>query len=74
LAERFGVTRQSVAEWLSGDSAPTAETTLRLLEWVRAEEAKQQKTLGSVTSTAKGRKTRKPQSQHEKDKQVRKRR
>lgn len=50
LAREFGVTPQAVAEWLSGASSPTAETTLRLLEWVTAEEAKsnQKKRAGSA--------------------------
>jgi transcriptional regulator with XRE-family HTH domain len=58
LAREFRVTPQAVAEWLSGASAPTAETTLRLLEWVTAEEAKQKKA-PEVRSTQPARKTRK---------------
>jgi transcriptional regulator with XRE-family HTH domain len=68
LAREFGVTPQAVAEWLSGASAPTAETTLRLLEWVTAEEAqsKQKKRAGSG-STRPALKTRKRKStSHEK--------
>lgn len=42
LAKEFGVSRQAVNAWLSGASAPEAETTLRLLEWVTADEAKKQ--------------------------------
>lgn len=41
LARVLGVTRQAVSEWLrKPNRAPSAETTLRLLEWVTAEEAK----------------------------------
>lgn len=40
LADAFGVSRQVLNGWLSGASAPDAETTLRLLAWVTAEEAK----------------------------------
>jgi transcriptional regulator with XRE-family HTH domain len=43
LAREFNVTPASVSEWLSGDSSPEAETTLRLLEWVQAGEAKQKR-------------------------------
>lgn len=38
LARDLHVTRQAVNNWLSETSAPTAETTLRLLEWVQAME------------------------------------
>lgn len=50
LARLFGVTTQAVSQWLSGASAPTADTTLRLLEWVTAEEATstQKKRAGSA--------------------------
>lgn len=41
LAREFNVTPASVSEWLSGDSSPTAETTLRLLQWVTEAESKQ---------------------------------
>ena len=41
LARDLNVTRQAVSNWLSGASAPSAVVTLRLLEWVTAEEAKQ---------------------------------
>lgn len=41
LARRFGVSAAAVSQWLSGANAPTADTTLRLLEWVTAAEAKQ---------------------------------
>ncbi len=41
LARHLGVSRSAVSQWLSGENTPTAEATLHLLEWVRAEEAKQ---------------------------------
>jgi transcriptional regulator with XRE-family HTH domain len=66
LARKFRVTPQAVAEWLSGASAPTAETTLRLLEWVTAEEAKQKKSAGNVSETRPARKTQTRKSKHEK--------
>lgn len=40
LASWLGVPRQSVHDWLSERVSPSGETTLRLLEWVAAEEAK----------------------------------
>src|SRR5262249_23585869 len=42
LADAFGVSRSAVAQWLSGTTVPAAEAALCLLEWVQAEEAKQQ--------------------------------
>lgn len=70
LARQFGVTPQAVAEWLSGASAPTAETTLRLLEWVTAEEAKsKEKKRAGSGSTRPALKTRSRKSnRHEKTK------
>lgn len=65
LAREFGVTPQAVAKWLSGASAPTAETTLQLLEWVTAEEAQQKKSSGGVSETRPERKTRTRKSKHE---------
>lgn len=47
IARDLGVTRQAVDQWIKRSTAPTADTTLRLLEWVAAEEA-QQKSAGSV--------------------------
>lgn len=40
LAGWLGVPRQSVNGWLAGAREPSGETTLRLLAWVTAEEAK----------------------------------
>jgi len=34
LARELKITRQAVDQWLSGNSKPTAETTLKLLHWV----------------------------------------
>jgi transcriptional regulator with XRE-family HTH domain len=78
LAKYLGKTPQHVNDWLAGKYSPGGDVTLQLLEWVRAEEANQQKTLGSVTSTAKGsarkdRRTRSTNPKHEKVKRVHKR-
>jgi transcriptional regulator with XRE-family HTH domain len=40
LAKVMGVPLANVSQWLSGAREPGGETTLRLLEWVQAEEAK----------------------------------
>lgn len=66
IALACGVTRQAVDQWLGGESAPKAETTLRLLEWVAAEEANQKKSAGSVSETRPARKTRARKSKYEK--------
>lgn len=65
LAAALGVTPGAVSQWLSGGTKPTAEATLRLLQWVEQAEA-QQKTPGSVTSTARGERTQRRPSKHEK--------
>lgn len=41
LARDVGVSRQAVNKWLNQGVEPSAETTLRLLAWVTAREAKQ---------------------------------
>lgn len=51
LAEHLGVTRQRVTQWLNEDREPGGETTLSLLEWVKAEEAKQKRP-GDASNTA----------------------
>ncbi len=51
LAAWLGVPRQSVNDWLSARMEPSGETTLRLLNWVTAEEAKTKKP-ASVASPA----------------------
>lgn len=68
LADALGVVPQRLHEWLSGDYEPGGETTLQLLEWVTAAEAKPKKTPPMlVTST--GRLTRQSKStSHEKAK------
>ena len=71
LAKSLGVTRSAVSQWLSeGGTTPTAETALRLREWVHPDEDKKQ-TLGSATNTAKG-KTQVRKSGYDKQTQVRK--
>ena len=46
LAREFGVSTATVSQWLADGAQrrvfPTAENTLRLLEWVSAREAQQQ--------------------------------
>ena len=51
LALLMGVPPPRLSEWLTGKHEPSAETTLRLLEWVQAEEAKQ-KSPASVRAPA----------------------
>ncbi len=52
LAAALGVHRQCVTDWLSGKQMPNGETTLRLLAWVTAEEAKQQQSPASGDTPA----------------------
>jgi transcriptional regulator with XRE-family HTH domain len=73
LAREFNVTPASVSEWLSGESSPTAETTLRLLHWVEDYEAQQKESPGRAV-TRPERKTQVSKSQYEKQTQVRKKR
>ncbi len=73
LARFLGVTPQFVHKWVvARDNEPGGEVTLQLLEWVRAEEDKQQKTLPTC-NRQQGRKTRKPHHVNEKSNRVRKR-
>ncbi len=61
LATFLGVALPTVSVWLSGKQEPSGGTTLRLLEWVQAEEAKQQKgPAGATTPTEPRTRTRKP--------------
>ncbi len=62
LARQFEVSTAAVSQWLSGANAPAADTTLRLLEWVVAEEAKQQKASAGSASTQPAPKTQKSKS------------
>lgn len=64
LAQNLGVSRSALSQWLSGGTTPTAETTLRLLEWVTEEEAKQKNP--ERVSARPGRQTRKGNSSNEK--------
>jgi transcriptional regulator with XRE-family HTH domain len=66
LSKDFGVSPSVVSQWFKGVTIPTAENTLRLLEWVTAEEAKQQKSPGRAR-THPERKTRKTHQQDEKE-------
>jgi hypothetical protein len=67
LGKILGVDRQRVYHWVSVRSTePGGEVTLHLLDWVEEQERKQkEKARGSVTSTARGRKTRSTHSDHE---------
>jgi transcriptional regulator with XRE-family HTH domain len=68
LSKFLGVHRQAVTNWLSGRRAPNGEVTLLMLEWVTAEEAKQNKSApGSGDNTTRSR-TRSTQSSYEKRK------
>ena len=49
LADFLGAPLASVSRWLSGDREPGGETTLRMLEWVQAEEAKPRGPRGAET-------------------------
>jgi transcriptional regulator with XRE-family HTH domain len=44
LAKKFRVTTAAVSQWLTGESAPKADTTLKLLQWVTVAEAQQKRT------------------------------
>jgi len=46
LADFLSAPLASVSRWLSGEREPGGETTLRMLEWVRAQEANQTKSPG----------------------------
>lgn len=53
LAAWLGVPRQSLNDWMSARKEPSGETTLRLLNWVTAEEAKSKtKSPASVSAPA----------------------
>ena len=39
LARDLGVSRQIVSRWVSGNAEPSADFALRLIEWIKAEEA-----------------------------------
>lgn len=74
LAKSLGVTPSAVAQWIAekASTTPTAETTLRLLHWVDANEVLQQKSPGSATNTTRA-KTQVPKShRYEKETRVRK--
>jgi DNA-binding transcriptional regulator YiaG len=53
LARELNVSRQAVDQWLSGETCPAAEITIRLVNWVK-QPNRQQNTPGSITSTTKG--------------------
>ncbi len=66
LARSLGVTSTHIQKWITArEYEPGGEITLRLLEWVQAEEAKQTKSPARVRS-ASGAKTRKRKSSYEK--------
>jgi transcriptional regulator with XRE-family HTH domain len=49
LAREFGVTPQAVHEWLKRRSAPSAESCLKLLDWVSRAEGNQNKSSAAVS-------------------------
>jgi transcriptional regulator with XRE-family HTH domain/DNA-binding transcriptional regulator YiaG len=63
LASYLGVPRSRLSEWLGRKYEPSGEMALRLLKWVSTP-ALQQNAPGSVTSTAKGKATRR-KARHE---------
>jgi transcriptional regulator with XRE-family HTH domain len=67
LARALGVPRQWVNDWLLGKHEPGGDITLRMLDWVTAEEAKK-KSPGSA-QTPPERKTRKMKASYEKSSQ-----
>lgn len=72
LAKALGVHQPRVSEWLAGKYEPTGETTLRLLNWVIATEAKQESPGGAETPPEP--KTQPRKSKHENQSQARKKR
>ena len=52
LAKFLGVPMPRISEWLSGAKTPAGPTTLRLLEWVTAEEAKPKQSAAGVSPQA----------------------
>jgi hypothetical protein len=70
LAKVMGVPLSNVSQWLSGEREPGGETTLRLLNWVIAAEAKQESP-GGVEAPPEP-KTQVRNSSHEKQTKVRK--
>ena len=72
LARALGVPPSRISEWLHGKFEPAAETTLHLLDWVTAEEAKTKSPGGAETPP--GQVTRHHTSGYEKLRQIKKRR
>lgn len=54
LARLLGISDAAIAQWINGTTKPSAEMTLRALEWVTAFEAKQQKSPGDAVNIARG--------------------
>jgi transcriptional regulator with XRE-family HTH domain len=72
LAKLMGVPLSNVSQWLSGAREPGGETTLRLLNWVRVAEGKQESP-GGVEAPPEP-KTQLQRSKHENQSQARKKR
>lgn len=65
LARRLGVTSSHIQKWVTArEYEPGGEITLAMLEWVQAEEAKQQKSPGRAETRPEP-KTRKRKSRNE---------
>jgi transcriptional regulator with XRE-family HTH domain len=62
LARRLGVTLAAISQFRSGASAPTADKTLRILDWIREETEAQQKKRAGSADTRPALKTRKSKS------------
>jgi len=67
LAKLLKIPAPRISEWLHRNYEPSGEVTLRLLEWVTAEEAQQQNAPGDAENTARG-KTRSTTSKNENSK------
>ena len=64
LAEFLSVSPQQLNHWLAGVREPGGEYALQMLDWVTAEEAKQESPGSAITPPRP--KTRRKQSSHEK--------
>ena len=74
LAREFNVKPASVSQWLSGATAPTAQTTLRLLNWVVGRTELNKKSAPTVRKHDRRKTTRTRKSKHEKPSSDRKKR
>jgi hypothetical protein len=73
LARFLQVPAPRITEWIAGKYEPGAEVTLSMLEWVQAEEGKQQRAL-AVHQHDQSRKTQVSKARYAKQTQARKKR